>query len=243
MTSLPYESIGFQDPFHHFVHAENKPRQARLQSPTTAVILGDRRAQPTTRPRTATTSAACSRPQRVTPPKTPTSHHRRVAEAQAIPAMPRMHTVWDHRASAAMVHTGVASPRTTQATSAWDDRDQSAQRQEHEHQGPDRRHRCGERCGHHRHVVGLRDPVGRERDGHHAGEAPDDGAPFVVGPDPRGRLRVAFEPWHRRPVEPRVTGVHQVPGGVVPGVVVPGPGTVARCEDVDREQPQEDEER
>ena len=60
--------------------------------------------------------AACSRPQRVTPPKSPTSQARLVAAPHAIPVMPTRVTVCGHRPSAAIVQTGVANANTALAT-------------------------------------------------------------------------------------------------------------------------------
>ena len=86
--------------------------------PMTRVIDRFLRRQPSTTPRRATITAACSRPQSVMPPNRPTTHQRLVAQPQAMPAMPSSVTVCGHTASAAIVHTGVAKPRTATAMAA-----------------------------------------------------------------------------------------------------------------------------
>ncbi len=122
-------------------------------------------------------------------------------------------------------------------------RELRSQGEEHEQQRQGGSGGSGEPARDDAHRVGLTecvgDPVRRQADGDHPRETRDDVA--VVGlHDPDPGLGVVDEPGDRVRAEDRRAGVHQVPGRVVRGVVVPAAfGFEARGQ---REQPQRDEE-
>ncbi len=178
---------------------------------------GERRRSPTSSPRTATIRAAWSRPQRVIPPKIPTHHHRPVAEAQAIPQIPNTVIVCGHTPLAATLHTGVAKPKTTAASSGLALGQVPPHRQEHERHGAGHQQRRRHPARHGRERRRPDQPVRRQGGRDDTRRAADHRVPVRSLEHPFVAQGVVVEQRDADALDPGVAHRGQVPGAELRG--------------------------